>query len=313
MQENLIKVKKIATYFFTGLGILAAVYILAMILLGVGRSSFPSLTGSGYGIANPLGNIDIDKFSLGVEKGSGGKSASGNELTERKVVKDGSLSLLVKKAEEASSKIAEIAEDQGGFVSYSQIYEVKEGVKSGEVRVRVPADKFDETVGEIKKLAIKVEREAVNAKDVTEEYVDLEAQLRNLRAEEQQYLEIMKKAVRIEDILSVSQRLFDTRGRIERIQGQFQYLSRQVEMAAISIQLTAEPDVKIFGIYWRPLSVAKQSFRKMLSGLTGYADAMIGFVFGLPVFLLWLATGTVILVILGKLFNLVKKRFFPQV
>ncbi|MBI5732854.1 DUF4349 domain-containing protein, partial [Candidatus Jorgensenbacteria bacterium] len=142
--------------------------------------------------------------------------------------------------------------------------------------------------------------------------VDLEAQIKNLRLEEGQYQAIMQRSGTIPDTLQVAQRLSDVRGRIERLQGQIQYLSRQVDMSTISVSLTAEADVEVFGIRWRPLFVIKQAFRDALSGVTGYIDWLVRFVLRLPVVALWLATIIAGVIIAWRLLRWVWFRFFGK-
>lgn len=322
MQEFLTKIKGVGLYLFAGLGALAALVVLVYLFLffreelyfgDFARQSVSPLSSYREGISNPL---DIET-SFRSKSGSGASPPVSTrvvegELTQRKVIKTGSLSLLVKKAEDVAGQIRELAARLGGFIADSRIYEVSANVKSGSVVIRVPADRFDEALDGVKKLAVKVERENVSASDVTEQFIDLEAQLKNLRAEEAQYLEIMKRAYTIEDTLKVSERLSSVRGRIEQIQGQLQYLSRQIDMATITVSLTAEADLEVFGLRWRPLFVVKQALRDMLSGLTSYTDALIRFVFRLPVILLWLATILVILFGVWKLGRRIWLRFFAS-
>ena len=222
------------------------------------------------------------------------------KLAERKVLRNGSLSLLVKKAEEASKAIQDIADRLSGFVQSAQVYEVSSGVQSGSVTIRVPSDYFDEAIGEIKKLAVKVERESATAQDVTEQFVDLEARLKNLRAEETQYLEIMKRASTVQDTLTVSQRLYDVRGRIE-----------QIDMSVITVSLTEEADVEVFGIQWRPLYAVKRAFRNMISGLATSVDFIVSIIFFLPVILLWALLIVLAGALLWRLIRWVQRKFFP--
>ncbi|KKU52751.1 MAG: hypothetical protein A3G60_00635 [Candidatus Ryanbacteria bacterium RIFCSPLOWO2_12_FULL_47_9c] len=233
------------------------------------------------------------------------------KLAERKVLRNGSLSLLVKKAEEASKAIQDIADRLSGFVQSAQVYEVSSGVQSGSVTIRVPSDYFDEAIGEIKKLAVKVERESATAQDVTEQFVDLEARLKNLRAEETQYLEIMKRASTVQDTLTVSQRLYDVRGRIEQIEGQLKYLTEQIDMSVITVSLTEEADVEVFGIQWRPLYAVKRAFRNMISGLATSVDFIVSIIFFLPVILLWALLIVLAGALLWRLIRWVQRKFFP--
>ncbi len=216
-------------------------------------------------------------------------ASSGVLPADKKVIRNGSLDLLVKKAEEAIDSISKISDSYKGFIQNSNIYEVSSGVKSGNIVVRIPADSFAKAMDDIKKLAVKVQRENTDSSDVTAQYVDLEAQLKNYKVEEKQYLEIMARASKIDDILNVSSRLADVRGRIERTQGQLNYLSRQVGMSTISVSLTSEAEVEVFGIVWRPLTILKQALKNLLSDLTEFINYVINLVFKLPVMILYLA------------------------
>ena len=161
---------------------------------------------------------------------------------------------------------------------------------SSSLTIRVPADKFDEVRAQIRKLGLRVENESIEAQDVTKQYVDHEARLRNLRAEEQQYLGILRKAANVKDTLEVSDKLNEIRGAIEERQAEFEALSKQVETVAINITLRAEADAQVFGLKWRPLYQLKIAAREGLGGLADYAASMIAFVCYLPTVLLWLFT-----------------------
>lgn len=230
--------------------------------------------------------------------------------TDRKIIKNGSLDLLVARAEEAIRQISAAADRYEGFTDASNVYEVSEGVKAGWVTIRVPTAHFQKVFDEIKMLAIKVRNENTNAQDVTAQFVDLEAQLKNYKAEEVQYQEIMKRAVKIEDVLSVASRLADVRGRIESVQGQINYLSRQIEMSAITVSLTSEAEVEVFGIIWRPLTVLKQAVKSSLTNLTRFADWLIAALFNLPVLILKLVLFAAVLAVVWKILKRIKKKFF---
>jgi hypothetical protein len=161
---------------------------------------------------------------------------------------------------------------------------------SASLTIRVPAAKFDEVRAQIRKLGLRVENESIEAQDVTKQYVDHEARLRNLRAEEQQYLGILRKAANVKDTLEVSDKLNEILGAIEERQAEFEVLSKQVETVAINITLRAEADAQVLGLNWRPLYQLKIAAREGLDGLADYAASMTAFVFYLPSALLWLFT-----------------------
>jgi len=139
-------------------------------------------------------------------------------------------------------------------------------------------------------LGLRVESERVEAQDVTKQYVDQEAGLRNLRAEEKQYLVILSQARTVKDTLEVSEKLGEVRGQIDQQQGEFTALSKQIETVAISVTLRAEAEAQVFGLNWRPLYQMKLALREGLDGVASYVSSMTEFIFLLPSLLLWLAT-----------------------
>ena len=143
---------------------------------------------------------------------------------------------------------------------------------------------------EIRKLGLRVESEKVDAQDVSRQYVDQEANLRNLRAEETGYLLILKQAHTVKDMLAVSERLSEVRGQIEQQQAEFNALSRQIETVALTISLRTEAEAQVFGLNWRPGYQLKLALRDGLESLATYATAMTTILFYLPATFLWVGT-----------------------
>lgn len=161
---------------------------------------------------------------------------------------------------------------------------------SASLTIRVPAARFEQVRSRIRTLALRFDSESADAQDVTRQYVDEDARLRNLRAEEQQYLAILRKAATVKDTLEVSDKLNEVRGAIEERQAEFETLSKQIEMVAININLRAEADAQVFGLEWRPLYQLKVSAREGLDGIGDYVSSMAALVFYLPTVLLWIFT-----------------------
>lgn len=210
------------------------------------------------------------------------------KVTERKVVKNGSLSLLVDKATETAEKVKAVAVKFQGFTETVNIYDHDSGAKSGNITLRIPATSFDAAMVEVKALAIKVEQEQVNTSDVTEQYIDMEARLKNAKAEEEQYRVILRQASRVEDILTVTRQLAEVRTRIDQYQGQLNYLSRQVDMSTLAISLREEAAPSQVGTEWRPVSVVKQGLTELAQGVVDLVNVIILVVLWLPLLALWL-------------------------
>jgi Domain of unknown function (DUF4349) len=177
----------------------------------------------------------------------------------------------------------------GGFLVTSNVNGAADAT-TALLGIRVPAEKLGEVRAQIRKLSLRVESESIDSQDVTKQSVDQKARLRNLRAQEQQYLGILRKAATVKDTLEVSDKLNEVRGTIEEKQAEFEALSKQVETVAINITLRSEADAQVFGLNWRPLYQLKIAAREGLNGLAEYGTSMAAFVFYLPTILMWLFT-----------------------
>ncbi len=206
---------------------------------------------------------------------------------ERMIIKTGSLSMVVKDVNEVIVGITKYATDNGGFVVYSNIY--KSGIApTGEVTVRIPVNVFDTGIDEIKKMG-EIKSESVNGQDVTEEYVDLDLQLKNLRAAENQFLQIMNRAVKIEDVLAVQRELTNVRGQIESIQGRMKYLSQSVELSTLTVYLSTDPnELPTLNPEdkWKPWAQVKDAARSLIAVSKSLVNLIIWLVVFLPVWLI---------------------------
>ena len=228
---------------------------------------------------------------------------------DRKMVRTATLEMLVQHPAETVEKIRLLANREGGFLVSSEV-RGQEYPVGGTLTIRVPAERFENVRDQIRKLGLRVESERTEAQDVTRQYTDQDANLRNLRAEEQQYLLILKQARTVKDTLEVSEKLSQVRGQIERQQAEFNALSKQIETVAITIYLRAEAEARVFGLNWRPLYQIKIASRDGLDGLANYFSSITAFVFFLPTILLWAATIMVGGAVAWRILRWVARRWF---
>lgn len=222
-------------------------------------------------------------------------SAGTPAVTPRQIIRTSSMEMVVQHPAETAEKITSLAESQGGYLVSAD--GGGQNATAGMLTIRIPAARFDEARAAIRKLGLRVESEKVDAQDVSRQYVDQDANLRNLRAEEAGYLEILKQAHTVKDMLAVSERLSAVRGQIELQQAEFNALSRQIETVALTISLRTEAEAQVFGLNWRPGYQLKLALRDGLESLATYATTMTAILFYLPATLLWVGTiviGTII-------------------
>ena len=209
-------------------------------------------------------------------------------LAGRKVIRTTSISMVVQHPTAVAEQIAALAESIGGYLETAD--GGGENATSSTLTLRVPVAQFERVRAEIRKLGVRIESEKVDAQDVTRQYTDQDANIRNLHAEEAQYLSIMKQASTVKDMLAVSEQLSAVRGQIEQQEAEFNALSRQIETVAIAIALRTESEAQVSGLQWRPVYQLKLALRDGMEGIANYAATMTMFLAYLPAALLWAST-----------------------
>ena len=202
---------------------------------------------------------------------------SGEANIDRKIVKNGSMTMEVNDITTAMTGVAEVAKDLNGYVVSSNKWGDID-ITSGQITIRVPSDRFDEALDRLRQIAVNVPSESTNSQDVTEQYTDLQAQLRNLEATEAQYLEILKKAEKVEDILAVQQQLSNVRGQIEQVKGRILYIERTSDMGLIDV--TLQKVKPIGGTAWSALETLKSAAR----GLVSFGKVLVNIIIWVAVF-----------------------------
>jgi hypothetical protein len=205
---------------------------------------------------------------------------------QRMVIRNAKLTLQVQDVERALQTIRDVADTSGGYVSASHTSYVREGDQDrmvADVTIAVRSDVYDRAVQSIRQVATKVESEDGTSQDVTEEYVDLDAQLRNLQASEDSLLKLTQQATRLEDILTLQRELANVRGQIERIQGRQRFLEHNTDMSTISITLhlpplPAPPPPPVVKPVWNPLATFDRGWQASLVALESLADVAISIV-----------------------------------
>ncbi len=222
----------------------------------------------------------------------GSYNSSTVQQTERLVIKNANLSLVVADPAASMDRISAMADEMGGFVVSARLSQDQvEGVEipRAEVTIRVLSDRLDEALERIEAESDRLPLDKnVSSEDVTAEYTDLQSRLRNLESAEAQLREMMERATRSEDVLNIYQQLTQTREQIEVIKGRIQYFETSARLSSISVSLRATAAVRPLTIgAWQPEGVAREALQSLLSALKFLANAVIWlFLFFLPVGLL---------------------------
>jgi hypothetical protein len=163
--------------------------------------------------------------------------------TNRKIIKNADVRLLVKDTDVAIDRTTQIIGDLGGYIISSRVwYQDYYGnnLKYSTMTLGVPVDQFERALTRLRELAIRVLDENASGEDVTDQYVDLQSQLQNLEATRARIQEFLKDAKTVDEALRINQELANIESQIEQIKGRMNYLADRSSFSTITINFEPE-------------------------------------------------------------------------
>ncbi len=164
------------------------------------------------------------------------ESKEQNLPIERKIIKTANISMEVSDIKEARIALNNLLIKYDAYVSDEKLSDWGNRLND-ELTIRVKAEHFDSLLNHVSKLAVHVVSKHVSLSDVTEEYIDVRTRLENKKKVEQQYLELLKKAKSIDEILQINEHLRRIREEIEAKEGRLKYLSNQVSLSTVYLTM----------------------------------------------------------------------------
>ena len=221
-----------------------------------------------------------------------------SEREERIVVEESSMSLVVSEVQETANKVTDKAKAVGGFMVNSSLNHPEEA-PFATVVIRVPADKFRETLEYFRTLAVKVSSENIRGTDVTDQYVDIEARLATLEKTKAKFESIMDQAIEIQDILQIQRELINLQSQIDSLKGTQKYLEQTAKLAKITVYLSSDEFALPYtpAAPFRPSVIFKLAVRSLILTLRGLASRLI-----------WIAVYSVIWLPIILIILFIKKR-----
>ena len=223
----------------------------------------------------------------------------------RMVIFTSQLGIVVDDTAAVISEIKGIVASLGGYVSTSNTWfegDPENEQLRGRMTVRVPSESLDGVLSRIKGLANQVRQDELSGQDVTEEYTNLGARLRNLEATETELRELLTEVREsqgeADEILKVHERLTEIRGQIEQLKGRIQYLERSSALARVDIEIypeeTKKPVVDAPG--FQPGRIIRNAARAFVNTL----EVLAGVVIWLAIFSPVIAIPVVIILLIRR-------------
>ncbi len=175
--------------------------------------------------------------------GAEGKPADGakEEAITRKIIYTATVEVVVKDVEQSRVDVERIVVDEAkGYIAKSDLTGQVGTKRTATWTLKVPVEKFQQVVTALAALG-KVTKNSSDSQDVTEEYVDLQARIKNLKVEEETLNKFLKESVNsVEAYLKTREQIKTVRGEIERAVGRLKFLATMSAMSSITFTAREE-------------------------------------------------------------------------
>lgn len=198
------------------------------------------------------------------------------DISNRMVVRESSLSLLVKNVVETQAHILKTAQSLGGYMVSTDLSNPQDA-PSSTVVLRIPAKDMDNALKMFKDLSIKVVSERLLGNDVTDQYVDNQSRLDILLRTKAKFDDMLSKAITVQDTLTVQKEIINLQSQIDSIKGSQQYLEKTTQMARLTIYLSTDEIALPYAPSgsWRPDVIFKLAVRSLISNLRNLGSLAI--------------------------------------
>lgn len=264
--------------------VLVIVILLAIYFVGQLQSSFLGTSMTNMTVPSGVTRSSDSFGTAGLSAPSLGKMgmmptveyAPQTDISNRLVIQESSMSLLVSSVVEVRQKIISHAQGIGGYM-VSASTSNPEDTASATVIVRVPSTKLEETLALYRSFGIKVVSENLYGHDVTDQYVDIEKRISQYERTLTRYEELLDRATLVSDITNITQQILSTQNQIDALKGQQDALAKNAEASKLTIYLSTDeialpytPDES-----FRPEVIFKNAVRSMISSLRDLASFVI--------------------------------------
>jgi len=155
-------------------------------------------------------------------------------VTERKIIKEGSISFETNNILEARKKIDKVVKELGAYVSADTENKYPEKIQQN-MTIRVPFADFDNLLNKIVSGVEHLDSKDINATDVTEEFLDVQTRIKTKKELEARYLQILTKANSVSDIMEVERQIAVLREEIESAEGRLKFLENRTSLSTLHI------------------------------------------------------------------------------
>lgn len=197
------------------------------------------------------------------------------EVIKKKIIKDGRLGIRVQELEKTKLRFDTLMRNYGGYYAKESLNNT-DWESSYNLKIRIPNVNFEKFIADIEMGDGEIEYKEIDARDVTDQFIDLETRLENKRNYLKRYNDLLKQAKSIKEILEIEEKIRGLEEEIESTTGRLKYLSDLVDYSTLDLTISKRKDFKYNPVNRDKFSERlKQSLSKGLYGLVDFLLLMI--------------------------------------
>ncbi len=235
----------------------------------------------------------VDSTAVAVEEVAASNAPPSVDKIEQKIIKSGDLRFETSNMEETNTAIQQLVKKYKAVVQ-SDSEDKNDYTLNRYLTLRIPNQYFDSFIKDLASGIEYFDRKNISIEDVTEEYIDVASRVKTKKALEERYIELLKKATKVSEMLEIERELATIREEIEAKEGRLKYIQNKVSMSTISIEFYKSTEHK---------AGATISFG------TKFVNAIKSGFNGISTFFIWLIEVWPFILILVALIYFIRKRF----
>lgn len=188
---------------------------------------------------------------------------------DRKQIQTAAIALETQVFADTEKRMTDMVQTSGGLIESSQVTANQEGLRNGHFVLRVPQDKLTAVVDTIASLPdTKLRSRSVNSQDVTEEHIDVNARLDNLRLQEQRLRQLLALAATVDEIIKIEGELSKVRTQLDAAAGRLKNLNSRIALSAVTVTVSETKNL-------RPDSYAGELVGAFREGFRAAGDTLL--------------------------------------
>jgi hypothetical protein len=233
--------------------------------------------------------------------GAGSRGETDLQARQQAIIRTGRVSMEVSDFTAARENVTAAVESYGGYVadSHREVNRVNnETYVTGRLVLRVPSENFSQTMSRLEAEG-DVRQSSTSTQDVTDQLVDINARLQNLRAQRDQLRQLYQEANDTEDVLAVHKRLSEVQTEIERLEARKQSLEQRVAYSTISVEMREpRPDTRVAPDHWYDTPVLSAFLQSVDGVVVALRALVVAFAYALPYLVVFLGPLVVLLLVI---------------